>query len=449
MAKKKKVSLEELLPPQNLEAEKALLGSMLLDKEARLKAIEEVKEEYFYKESHRLVFSAILSLFEKNEPVDLVTLAEKLKAQGSLEDAGGTAYLASLMDTVPSSANIEHYLKIVRDNSILRSLIENSNKITRLAYQSGDDVERTLDESERLIFDITQHREKQEAIPLRELIKRNFEKLETLYKKGEFVTGLPSNFKDLDAKTAGFQPSELIVIASRPSMGKTSLACSIAINLGIEKKIPLVFLSLEMSQEQLVPRMLGSGARVNHPPVRTGFLKESEWPKLTIAAGRLSEAPIFIDDSPSLSVLEIRAKARRLKARGGIKLAIVDYLQLMRTRSKLDNRQQEITEICASLKALAKELNIPVVALSQLSRAVESREKHRPRLSDLRESGSIEQDADLVMLLLREELYNPRTEKGKTEVIIAKQRNGPTGTINLTFLKEFTRFENYSPRHQG
>ena len=448
MAKKKKVSLEELLPPQNLEAEKALLGSMLLDKEARLKAIEEVKEEYFYKESHRLVFSAILSLFEKNEPVDLVTLAEKLKAQGSLEEAGGTVYLASLMDTVPSSANIEHYLKIVRDNSILRSLIENSNKITHLAYQSGDDVERTLDESERLIFEITQHREKQEAIPLRELIKRNFEKLETLYKKGEFVTGLPSNFKDLDAKTAGFQPSELIVIASRPSMGKTSLACSIAINLGIEKKIPLVFFSLEMSKEQLVQRMLCSEARVNLQHLRTGFLKESEWPKLTIAAGRLSEAPIFIDDSPSLSVLEIRAKARRLKAREGIKLAIVDYLQLMRTRSKLDNRQQEITEICASLKALAKELNIPVVALSQLSRAVETREKHRPRLSDLRESGSIEQDADLVMLLLREELYNPRTEKGKTEVIIAKQRNGPTGTINLTFLKEFTRFENYSPRHQ-
>ncbi|HCG76948.1 MAG: replicative DNA helicase [bacterium (Candidatus Ratteibacteria) CG_4_10_14_3_um_filter_41_18] len=440
------------IPPANIEAEQALLGSMLLEEEARNKAIEEVSPDDFYKESHCKIFKAITGLFEKNESCDLVTLTNRLKSDQVLEKIGGSSYLTKLIDVVPSAANIEHYIKIVRDNFILRQLIKNSNKIINDAYQS-DDVERSLDEAEKVIFKIGEYRERKGGIiPFHELIHQTIETIGEAADQKGYITGLPSGFGELDGKTSGFQPSDIIIVASRPSVGKTSLATNLASYLGVKKNIPLVFFSLEMSKEQLAQRMLCTEARVNLLKLRTGFSEKNDWPNLTMAASKLQNAPIFIDDSPALSVLEIRTKVRRLVAKEGIKFVIVDYLQLMQTKTRIENRQQEITEISASLKALAKELKIPIMALSQLRRAAE--EHPRPRLADLRESGAIEQDADLVLLLYREEETKKNEEgiegeekKGSlTELIIAKQRNGPTGTINLTFIKEYTKFEPYSPR---
>ncbi len=458
MARRKSSSVDEMekVPPANIEAEQALLGSMLLEEKARNKAIEEITPENFYKEGHRKIFKAIVDLFEKNESCDLVTLTNRLKSEHNLEEVGGSSYLTRLIDVVPSAANIEHYIKIVRDKFILRRLIENSNKIVNEVWGS-DDVDKTLDEAEKLIFNVGGYRKRKgEVIPFRELVHQTIETIGEAADQKGYITGLPTGFHELDVRTSGFQPSEFIIIASRPAVGKTSLAANVASYLGAKEKVPVAFFSLEMSKEQLVQRMLCTEARVDLLKLRTGFSKDSDWPNLTMAAGRLQEAPIFIDDSPALSILEIRAKARRLVAKEGIKLAIVDYLQLMQTRTRIENRQQEITEISASLKALAKELGIPVIALSQLRRAAE--EHRRPRLSDLRESGAIEQDADLVLLLYREEeeiieaVTEGIAEEGKkqkpTELIIAKQRNGPTGTINFTFIKEYTRFESWSPREE-
>lgn len=433
----------EKLPPQNLEAEMAVLGSMLIDEEAVSIALERLDSSAFYKESHQKVFEAIADLFNANKAVDLITLTDELKRRGELDAIGGASFLTVLVNTVPSAANINHYASIVKEKSILRTLINNATRIISLCYESEGNIDEVVDSAERFIFEVSDKKPQSNYLPLKEVIKDSIETIDILYQKKAHVTGIPTGFVDFDIKTAGLQPSDLIIVAGRPSMGKSAFALCIAEYAGIVEKIPIAIFSLEMSKEQLAQRMLCAHARVDANKVRTGYLASSDWPKLTAAAGKLSEAPIFIDDTPAISVMELRAKARRLKAHQDIRLIILDYLQLMRGSSNVESRQQEISEISRSLKALARELNIPVIAISQLSRAVESRTDHRPQLSDLRESGAIEQDADLVVLLLREEYYNPSPDnQGIAEIIIAKQRNGPVGTLKLTFIKEYTRFEN-------
>jgi replicative DNA helicase len=435
---------KELLPPQNLEAEMAVLGSMLIDENAIGVALESIDKSCFYKDSHRKVFDVVLSLYNDSKAVDLITLTDELKRQGLLDKIGGVSFLTELVNSVPTAANISHYVKIVREKSILRSLINNSTKIVSLCYGTEGNIAEVVDEAEKLIFEVSDSRHKGSSIQLKEIIKSSIETIDRLYQKKAHVTGVPSGFVDLDLKTAGLQPSDLIIIAGRPSMGKSALALSMAEYAGVTAKIPIALFSLEMSKEQLVQRMLCSHARVDANKVRTGYLAASDWPRLTAAAGKLSEAPIFIDDTPAISVMELRAKARRLKANHDIQLIVLDYMQLMRGSSNsAESRQQEISDISRSLKALARELSVPVIAISQLSRAVESRTDHRPQLSDLRESGAIEQDADVVILIMREDYYNRTPEnQGVAEIIIAKQRNGPTGTVKLTFISEYTRFEN-------
>ena len=437
---------KELLPPQNVEAEMAVLGSMLIDENAIGVALEAIDKSCFYKDSHRKVFDVVLSLYNDSKAVDLITLTDELKRQGLLDKIGGVSFLTELVNSVPTSANISHYVQIVREKAILRSLINNSTKIVSLCYGTEGNIAQVVDEAEKLIFEVSDSRHKGSSIQLKEIIKTSIEKIDQLYQKKAHVTGVPTGFIDLDLKTAGLQPSDLIIIAGRPSMGKSALALSMAEYAGVTAKIPIALFSLEMSKEQLVQRMLCSHARVDANKVRTGYLAASDWPRLTAAAGKLSEAPIFIDDTPAISVMELRAKARRLKANHDIQLIVLDYMQLMRgSGSSSESRQQEISDISRSLKALARELSVPVIAISQLSRAVESRTDHRPQLSDLRESGAIEQDADVVILIMREDYYNRTPEnQGIAEIIIAKQRNGPTGTIKLTFISEYTRFENMS-----
>ncbi|MCD5402157.1 replicative DNA helicase [candidate division NPL-UPA2 bacterium] len=443
----KDVSLEKV-PPQNLEAEMSVLGSMLMEEEAIAQAIEFLEEESFYHKAHRKTFSAILSLYDKGRAVDLVTLTERLRKQGDLEEVGGAAYLTSLINSVPTAANVEYYARIVQEKAILRNLINTATQIVVESYSDRQEVDLFLDKVESLVFNISQRRIRRDFVSVKELIHDSIELAETLTQRKQLVTGLPTGFTDFDTLTSGLQPSDLIIVAGRPSMGKSSFAVNIALHVGVEKKVPVAFFSMEMSKEQLVQRMLCSEARVDAHKLRTGFLKSSAFTHLTNAAGRLAESPIFIDDSPGISSLEVRAKARRLKSKENIGLIIIDYLQLMQGRFRVENRQQEISEISRSLKSLARELNIPVIALSQLSRAVESREPPRPRLADLRESGAIEQDADLVAFLYREEYYKKETDenRGIAELNIAKQRNGPVGAIKLIFIKECTRFENYSRR---
>lgn len=439
----------EKLQPQNVEAEMAVLGSMLLDRDAIAQAIETLDAGYFYKDAHRKIYSAVLELFDENKGVDIVTLIEKLKKTNSLDAAGGPAYITNISSSVPTTANFVHYAKIVKEKALLRNLITTATQIVTSCYDTSQDIDTLLDKSEQLIFDVSQKKVESRFSPLREVIKSSIETIDNLYQRKENITGLATGYRDLDIKTAGFQPSDLIVLAARPSMGKSALASCIVEHVGVVEKEPVAFFSLEMSKEQLVQRMLCSHARVDAHKVRTGFLSQADWPRLVSAAGKLSEAPIYIDDSPGSTVLEIRAKARRLKAQFDIKLIVLDYLQLMQGPSHSDNRQQEISEISRSLKALARELNVPLIAISQLSRAVEQRTDHRPQLSDLRESGAIEQDADLVLLLLREEYYNQTEEnKGTAELIVAKQRNGPVGSLNLAFLGEYMRFENLAPKSE-
>ena len=417
---------------------------MLIDENAIGVALESIDTACFYKDSHRRVFEVILTLYNDSKAVDLITLTDELKRQGLLDKIGGVSFLTELVNSVPTAANISHYVQIVREKSILRSLINNSTKIVSLCYGTEGDIAEVVDEAEKLIFEVSDSRNKGSSLQLKEIIKASIETIDRLYQKKAHVTGVPTGFIDLDLKTAGLQPSDLIIIAGRPSMGKSALALSMAEYAGVTAKVPIALFSLEMSKEQLVQRMLCSHARVDANKVRTGYLAASDWPRLTAAAGKLSEAPIFIDDTPAISVMELRAKARRLKANHDIQLIVLDYMQLMRGSSNsAESRQQEISDISRSLKALARELNVPVIAISQLSRAVESRTDHRPQLSDLRESGAIEQDADVVILIVREEYYNPSPEnQGVAEILIAKQRNGPTGTIKLTFISEYTRFEN-------
>ncbi|MDP3791197.1 MAG: replicative DNA helicase [Candidatus Omnitrophota bacterium] len=433
----------EKLPPQSLEAEMAVLGSMLLDREATSLAIELLSASSFYKNAHKSIYSAITKLFDENKAVDLVTVVEELKKTNALDDVGGPAYLANIASSVPTSANITYYAKIVKEKCILRNLINAATQIASECYNTSHEADSLVDKAEQIIFDIAAKKVESRSVPLRDVIKSSIETIDSLYQRKENITGLATGFRDMDIKTAGLQRSDLIVMAGRPSMGKSALAACIVEHVGVVEKKPVAFFSLEMSKEQLVQRMLCSHARVDAHKVRTGFLSQADWPRLVTAAGKLSEAPIFIDDTPGISVMELRAKARRLKAQHDIQMIVLDYLQLMQGNYKSDNRQQEISEISRSLKALARELNVPLIAISQLSRAVEQRSDHRPQLSDLRESGAIEQDADLVVLLLREEYYNPTDEnKGIAEVIIAKQRNGPVGSFNLTFIGEYMRFEN-------
>jgi replicative DNA helicase len=432
------------LPPQHIEAEQSILGGILIENEAINRVTEILDADDFYREGHRKIFNALINLSERDEPADLITLTNELRNLDQLDSIGGASYLASLIDSVPTAANIQYYARIVKEKAILRKLIQTSTEIITQSYEDRGDVEGFLDEAERSIFEISEKRVRPSFYPIREVVKESFATIEKLFKKKEAVTGVPSGFKELDRMTAGFQPSDLIIIAGRPSMGKTAFCLDVAEYAAIDNKIPVAIFSLEMSKEQLVIRMLCSQAHVEGTRLRTGYLNESDWPKLTIAAGSLSESPIYIDDTAALSVLELRAKARRLKSDHGLGMVIVDYLQLMKGRSRVESRQQEISEISRSLKALAKELNIPVIAVSQLSRKTEERTGNRPQLSDLRESGAIEQDADLILFIYRDEVYNrdpDNPNRGKAEVIIGKQRNGPIGKIDLAFLDKFTTFK--------
>ncbi len=426
----------------------AVLGSLLIDEEAVPVAVEMLQPASFYRDSHRKIFGAIVSLFTQQKAVDLVTVTEALKADGQLEQVGGAHYLASLTMVVPTAANVLHYAKIVRQKAMLRSLISTSTQIVGECYESQDEVEALVDKAEQLLFDLTSKTSDSNAIFVKDLLHDSMETLERLSQRKDMVTGVPTGFHDLDIQTAGLQPGDLIIIAGRPSMGKSALVTCMAEHVGVVDRIPSIIFSLEMSKEQLAHRLLCSYSKVDVHKARTGFLAQSDWRSLSNAAGKLSEAPIMIDDAPAMTVLELRAKARRLKAKHNIGLVIVDYLQMMRGPGRSENRQQEISEISRSLKALAKELHVPVVAVSQLSRAPEQREDRRPQLSDLRESGAIEQDADLVLLLYREEVYKPTEDnRGKAELIIAKQRNGPIGSVSMAFLRESTRFENLSLRN--
>ncbi|MDD4939567.1 MAG: replicative DNA helicase [Candidatus Omnitrophica bacterium] len=432
------------VPPQNLEAEMAVLGSMLLDENALSEAVEKLDKEHFYKDAHKKVFDSIRSLYGANKAVDIITVTNELKRIEALEEIGGPSFLTAVVNSVPTAANINHYVKIVKEKYILRTLINSATKIASLCYESDGNVDEIVDNAEKFIFEVSDTKTKGSYLHLKEVIKDSIEAIDRLYQNKSHVTGVPSGYIDFDNKTSGLQESDLIIIAGRPSMGKSAFALGIAEYAGVIEKIPLAFFSLEMSKEQLVQRMLCAHAKVDAHKVRTGYLAPSDWPRLTAAAGKLSEAPIYIDDTAAISVMELRAKARRLKAHHDIKLIVLDYLQLMRgSGGKEENRQQEISDISRSLKSLARELNVPIIAISQLSRAVESRTDHRPQLSDLRESGAIEQDADLVVLILREEYYKPTPDnEGIAEVIIAKQRNGPVGSMKLSFIKEYTRFEN-------
>jgi len=431
------------IPPQNIEAEMAVLGAMIIDESVIADCLEVLAQEDFYKLEHKLIFASIFSLFDANKKIDLLTLCEDLTGKKALERAGGSSYLATLSDFVPTSANCVNYARIVKEKSVLRSLISSATQIAASVYGQEEDVTSLLDKAERLIFEISDRRLEHSYVHIKDIIKDGIELIESLYHKKSHVTGVPTGFSDFDIKTAGLQPGDLTIVAGRPSMGKSAFATTIAEHVAVNEKIPVGIFSLEMSKEQLMQRFLCAEAKVDMHKLRTGFLAPSQWPVLTAAAGRLSEAPIYIDDTPAITIFELRSKARRLKAHHGIKLILVDYLQLIRGSRRMDSRQQEISDISQSLKALAKELNVPVIAISQLSRAVESRQDHRPQLSDLRESGAIEQDADVVVLLLREEYYNPTEEnKGRAEVIIAKQRNGPVGTVELGFIREFMKFVN-------
>jgi replicative DNA helicase len=440
------------LPPQHIEAEQCVLGAILLENDALLKALEILKPQNFYRDAHRKIFDAILALFERSEPIDLLTVSEMLRRRNQLEDIGGATYLATLLEAVPTAANIRYHARMVRETAILRSLINVATEVIAECYEHTDDVEELLDRAERMIFEISEQRVNAAFANLKDLLKDSIRYTEQLYERHELITGLPTGFRDFDQLTAGLQPSDLIILAARPGMGKTAFALNIARNVGMrvrEAREAVAVFSLEMSKEQLAMRMLCAEARIDSSRLRRGYLDKSEWGRLVNAANDLSEMPVFIDDSPNLTVLDLRAKSRRLQAEHGLGLVIIDYLQLLRGRGRVESRQQEISEISRSLKALAKELRVPVIALSQLSRAVEQRGDRIPQLADLRESGAIEQDADLIVFIYREEIYNKDTkDKGIAKLIVGKQRNGPTGDIELAFLREYARFETLDKRRE-
>ena len=441
-------------PPYSEDAEQAVLSAMLIDQDAVLRAIEFIDDTMFYAERNRRIFRAMVTIAERGSVVDPLTLSDELARRGELDASGGKDYIGFLVDVVPTAANIEYHAQIVREKSILRRLIEVSTSIVAEAFDGKASARELLDEAESRIFLVSQQQTKDGFTRIKELLWPTMERIEALQRGGKTVTGVASGFNDLDEMTSGFQPAELIIVAARPSMGKTAFTLNVAQHAAIEHNVPVAFFSLEMSKESLVQRMLTSEARIDAQRLRKGQLRDDDFPRLARAAGILSSAPVWIDDTPGLTLLEMRSKARRLKADAGIGLVVVDYLQLMQGPANSESRQQEVSQISRGLKALAKELNVPVIALSQLSRAPEQRtgENKRPQLSDLRESGAIEQDADLIMFLYRQEFYDGPTDKdgnsleGKAEVIVGKQRNGPTGLVNLFFHKQYTRFESYTQR---
>lgn len=433
------------VPPHNLEAEESVLGACLLSREAVANVLEIVAPDQFYKPAHSEIFSAMLELYGRGDPIDAVTLAEELRRRNTLESTGGKPYIFTLVQTVPTAGSAVHYARIVEENALLRRLIDAAHSISDLAYSVPEDVEGAVDFAEDLVYRVSQRRDAQDFSALRDLLTENMEIVEKLYEQGSTITGLPTGFTELDNITAGLQSSNLVIIAARPAMGKSALAVSIAQHVAVDRHSPVVVFSLEMSKMELVQRLMCAEARVDSNRLRRGRLQESDWPKLSHALGRLAEAPIFIDDTANLTIMEIRAKCRRLKAKHGLALIIVDYLQLMLPPPgrRSDNRVAEVTDISRSLKILARELDVPVIAVSQLSRNVEHRTDKRPMLADLRESGSIEQDSDIVMFIYRDEVYNPDSpQKGIAEIQVAKHRNGPIGKVELAFLDHYTKFAN-------
>ena len=431
------------VPPHDLEAEQAIIGSMLTDRDAVISSIEVLKEEDFYREDNRAIYAAILNLYNKSEPIDIITVKAELESMGKFEQVGGLEYLAELPEKVPTTANAEKYIKIVEEKSILRRLIKTANEIIELGYSLTEDVEDIMEGAEKKIFDIMQQKNQKSYTPIKDVLVESFTKLEELYNRKQHITGVPTGFSELDYKTAGLHGSDLILIAARPAMGKTAFALNIATNASVRAKVPVAVFSLEMSKDQLVNRILCSEAMVDSNKVRTGKLEENDWTKLAESIGPLSEAEIYIDDTPGISVTEIRAKCRKLKLEKNIGLIVIDYLQLINGSGKASSREQEIAEISRSLKILAKEIDVPVIALSQLSRAPEARPDHRPMLQDLRESGSIEQDADMVLFIYRDDYYNPQGEQTNiAEIIIAKNRSGSTGPVELLWMPNYTKFVN-------
>lgn len=448
--------IEERVPPQNIEAEQAVLGAMLIDKEAIAKATEVLSADDFYREAHRVIFSAMLELYNKNEAVDMVTVTEILKRDNKLEDIGGIAYITSLANVVLTAANVKYHADIVAEKSVLRQLVRVSTEIAAMGYEANEDVGTLLDTAESRILEISNRKKKTDFTAINDVLMDSVQSIESLLQNKGGLTGLPAGFADLDKLTSGLHPSDFIILAARPSMGKTALALNIVQNVALRahKAIggeprSVAFFSLEMSKEQLVNRMLCAEAGIDSQRLRVGEMHDEDWTHLWDACDTMSRAKIYIDDTAGITAMDMRSRARRLKAEHGLDLIVVDYLQLMQGSGKRNNsgdRQQEVSEISRSLKALARELDVPVLALSQLSRSVESRQVKRPMLSDLRESGSLEQDADIVAFLYREDYYNPDTENKHTELIIAKHRNGPVDTVNLFFQKQFTKFVGFTKR---
>lgn len=432
------------VPPHDTEAEQAVIGSMLTDKDAIIASIEVLKEEDFYREDNKTIYSAILNLYNRAEPVDIITLKAELSSLGKLEAVGGLEYLAELPDKVPTTANVDKYIKIVEEKSLLRNLLKTANEIIKLGYDETQEVDVLMDQAEKKIFDAIQSRNQKGYVAIKDILVDTFTELEQLYNQKQHITGVPTGFADLDYKTAGLHNSDLILVAARPAMGKSAFALNIATNAATRGNTSVAIFSLEMSKEQMVNRILCSEAMVDSNKVRTGKIDDEDWQKLAEASGTLSESKIFIDDTPGISIMEIRAKCRKLKLEQNIGLVVIDYLQLVQgTGRRGSSREQEISEISRSLKILAKEINVPVIALSQLSRAPEQRPDHRPMLSDLRESGAIEQDADIVTFLYRDDYYNEDSEKKNiAEVILAKHRSGSTGTVELLWLGNYTKFAN-------
>lgn len=450
------LSKQAIIPPQNIEAEQAVLGTIFLQDKSLLKVIEILEPDDFYKEAHKIIYQTMVQLFEKNEPYDLITVSNLLRDRNNIEQVGGLSYLASLTDVIPFSGTLAHHAQIIRQKSILRRLIRTTSEVASRCYEEQHDIDTLVDEAEQTIFEIARSKKEKGFQSMANIIPRAFDRIEKLFERKEHITGIATGYEGLDHMTAGLQPSDLIILAGRPSMGKTALAMNIVQHASLIEKCPTAVFSLEMSMDQLALRMLCSVGRVDSQRLRTGRLHDNDWPKLTRATGMLSDSPIYIDDTPAISVLEMRAKARRLKAEVDLGLIVIDYLQLMKGRGNFESRAQEISEISRSLKAMAKELDVPVVALSQLNRSLESRTDKRPQLSDLRESGAIEQDADLIIFIYRDEVYHPAEDnpnRGIAEMIVGKQRNGPIGTVQLSFLAEYTTFENFTnlqpPSYRG
>ncbi|MEX2619599.1 MAG: replicative DNA helicase [Egibacteraceae bacterium] len=435
------------VPPHNLDAETSVLGAMLLSRDAIAEVSELVGADDFYRGAHRTLYEAVRDLYDQGEPVDPITLADELEHRGSLEDVGGAVGITDLVSRVPTAANALYYARIVAEQALRRRLIDAGTGITRLGYDAAKGADEAVDAAEQTIYDVAQRGYSSEFVPMKDLLMESFERIEKLHEAKSAITGLATGFTDLDELTAGLQPQNLVVIAARPAMGKSTLITNIATHVTVEQRKPAVMFSLEMSQRELIDRILAAYSHVPSERLRTGRLNDTDWPKLSQAMGRLAEAPLFIDDTPGINMMEIRAKCRRLKAKHGLDLVIVDYLQLMQSHRRAENRVQEVSELSRGMKILAKELDVPVVALSQLSRKPEDRTDRRPQLSDLRESGSIEQDADLVAFIYRDEVYHPDTEaKGEAELILAKHRNGPLHTVRLSFLGHQSRFANMARR---